>query len=153
MSRRTVHLVRHGRAGIRGTWPGSDDERPLDERGDAQADGLAQALAGRATSLRASPTERCRGTLRPLATAAGLPLEDAPELAEGVPVEDVLAWLAAQVDGTVCCTHGEVLESLFAALAEQGLGTADAPRPKGGRWELDLDADGPRSLTAFPATA
>ncbi|NIR39365.1 MAG: histidine phosphatase family protein, partial [Actinobacteria bacterium] len=40
----SLHLVRHGSAGHRGSWPGDDLERPLDERGTEQARRLAEHL-------------------------------------------------------------------------------------------------------------
>lgn len=153
MSARVVHLVRHGRAGVRGTWPGSDLERPLDEHGEAQAAALAGLLDGTATSLWTSPTARCRGTLAPLSERTGLALVDADALAEGVPTDEVLGWLAARDDGAVCCTHGEVLEDLLAVLVAAGVGDPDTPRPKGGRWELTLVDGVPRGLVAHRAVA
>lgn len=138
----TVHLVRHARAGVRGTWPGSDLERPLDALGRVQADGLATALDGVATELWTSRAARCRETLAPLATATGLPLLDAPALLEGSDPAGALTWLVGLPHGAVACSHGDVLRGVLALLADVPGERADpGVAPKGGRWQLVV-ADG-----------
>lgn len=136
-----VELVRHAKAGRRDEWGDAPDrQRPLSDKGRAQADRLAQQLlAGEPiAALHTSPLVRCRQTLEPLAVALGLPLIDEEALAEapGVPVVDAgslwvaSAWLGGQAlalidrlvaahpgQRVVCCSHGDVLPSLLAVLA------------------------------------
>jgi 8-oxo-(d)GTP phosphatase len=65
-------LVRHAPAGSKTGWPGSDTSRPLDGRGEADAEALASLLrcfgTGRVVS---APAERCVATVRPYANSFG----------------------------------------------------------------------------------
>lgn len=148
MTRHVVQLVRHASAGVRGTWPGPDLERPLDARGSAHAEALAIVLAPGATGLVTSAAVRCRETLVPLAAATGLDLVDEPLLLEGSDPIAALRWLEAQADGTVACTHGDVLTGILVELAAVGVVPEDPPTPKSGRWVLDV-VDGEVVAGAF----
>jgi len=133
----TYALVRHARAGVRGTWPKDDLERPLDERGRAQAHGMVPALAPLATALRTSRAVRCHDTLLPLAAETGLEVVTAPELLEGADPAAALAWLLEQPDGTVACSHGDVIGGLGRLLVAAGaLPESVATWPKGGWWRI-----------------
>jgi phosphohistidine phosphatase SixA len=66
-------LVRHAWAGHRHEWEGPDRERPLDERGRAQARDLVALLEPyRILEIHTSPARRCVETVEPLAAARGL---------------------------------------------------------------------------------
>lgn len=133
----TYALVRHARAGVRGTWPGDDLDRPLDDRGRAQSRGMVPALAPLATALRTSRAVRCHDTLLPLAATTGLEVVAAPELLEGADPAAALAWLLAQPDGTVACSHGDVIGGIGRLLVGAGvLDEATAAWPKGGWWRI-----------------
>ena len=108
-------LVRHGLAGEKGAWRGSDDRRPLTPAGQIQAVRLAEALGDLGlTGLWSSPSERCRQTLNPLAERLGLPVQDNPALSVDAEVADVLAFLSSRdAAGSALCTHGEVVARLF----------------------------------------
>ena len=68
-------VIRHAKARPRGSWTPPDPERPLDERGQAQAEAIVPLLAAYGvTRLVSSSSVRCADTLRPYAAAAGLPL-------------------------------------------------------------------------------
>jgi phosphohistidine phosphatase SixA len=130
-----ILLVRHGRAGRRGS--GADDSlRPLDEKGRRQAAALAAALGRRPLErIISSPFVRCVETIEPLAQDAGLEIELRDELAEGSPVSDVLALIAGHDDeqgDMVLCTHGDVIEEMV------GRGR---PAEKGSVWVLDPEHD------------
>jgi 8-oxo-dGTP diphosphatase len=127
-----VVLIRHARAGSRGTWEGEDLLRPLDKRGRGQAAALPGLLADYPIDrLLSSPYDRCVETLEPLAERLGLPIDVRSELAEGSSAAEVFALLA-ETDAAVpaLSTHGDVIEELL------GEGSA-----KGSMWVLEL-ADG-----------
>jgi broad specificity phosphatase PhoE len=117
-----VFLVRHGDAGDRRTWVGDDAQRPLDETGRHQAEGLDGVLGEREiTRIFSSPYVRCAQTVEPLAVARRLPVEHRLELAEGASPEDVQALLRDAGSGpVVLCTHGDVIEALLGRESEKG---------------------------------
>ena len=130
-----ILLVRHARAGERGSAGADDSRRPLDETGRQQAEALAAMLSHRPlTRIATSPYRRCIQTVEPLARAAGLEIEQRDELAEGSHVSDVLALIAChdQQGDMVLCTHGDVIEEMV------GRGR---PAEKGSVWVLDPEHD------------
>lgn len=140
----TVLLVRHASAGDRSDWEGDDRERPLDERGFRQAQGLIDLLGERRpTRVLSSGYARCRQTVEPLAGALGVDVEEAPELAEGASADDVHG-LVRRLNGELpaLCTHGDVVEAL---VGEEG--------EKGSTWVLELDGGRARPLEYLPPPA
>jgi 8-oxo-(d)GTP phosphatase len=140
----TVLLVRHASAGDRSDWEGDDRERPLDERGFRQAQGLIDLLGERRpTRVLSSGYARCRQTVEPLAEALGVDVEEAPELAEGASADEVHD-LARRLNDELpaLCTHGEVVEAL---VGEEG--------EKGSTWVLELDGGQARPLEYLPPPA
>jgi 8-oxo-dGTP diphosphatase len=130
-----ILLVRHARAGERGSAGADDSLRPLDEIGRQQAEALAAMLSDRPLArIVTSPYRRCIQTVEPLAWAAGLEIEQRDELAEGSPLSDVLALIAChdQQGDMVLCTHGDVIEEMV------GRGR---PAEKGSVWVLDPEHD------------
>jgi phosphohistidine phosphatase SixA len=78
-----VLLIRHGSAGERAAWTGDDRERPLDEKGEAQAERLVALLAAYGIDrILSSPALRCVASVELLARARGLPIEIRQELSE-----------------------------------------------------------------------
>ncbi|MBG0814945.1 NUDIX hydrolase [Planomonospora sp. ID82291] len=114
-------LARHGVAGSRDAWEGDDDLRPLDGTGRAQAERLADALAGyRPAELVSSPSLRCVQTLEPYAARAGLRVRREPLLSErdhdpGATLRAASAVLESGAPA-VLCSHGKVLPELIAGL-------------------------------------
>src|SRR3712207_3914931 len=102
----TVLLVRHASAGDRNRWDGPDEDRPLDEQGRAEAEGLVDTLAGFPVSrILSSPYVRCAQTVEPLGVARGLPVEPSDELAEGAgrrALRRVRSLLDGQGDIVLC---------------------------------------------------
>jgi phosphohistidine phosphatase SixA len=144
-------LVRHAHAGNKRHWSGPDAERPLSVRGWAQAEGLLETLAElRVERLLTSPSLRCRQTLLPLAAALDLELESVDDLGTDGDVDHLVELLAAaDSDGAALCTHGEILDELFARLRARGdIHRGDIPaegRPryeKGSTWVLEGAAAG-----------
>ena len=128
-----VYLVRHARAGHRESWAGEDDRlRPLDERGQRQAEGLVAQLAERDFSrILSSPYVRCVQSVEPLAEARALTVEAADELAEGAGEAAALELFRSLDELAVACVHGD----LAAALLGENL-------KKGATAMLDVFADG-----------
>jgi 8-oxo-dGTP diphosphatase len=143
----TLVLVRHGRAGDRSEWTGPDDERPLDRRGRAQADRLAQVLPEFGpVELHSAPPVRCRETVEPLADRLGLDLQPAPQLGEEGFADDPAAGLAlverllrprATPGVSVVCSQGGAIPSVLMALGVRYEGTrVYPPAAKGSAWVL-----------------
>jgi phosphohistidine phosphatase SixA len=143
-----IWLVRHACAGHKDEWRGDDEIRPLDPAGWSQAEGLASLLAPlHPARLVSSPVLRCVQTLQPLADRTGLTVEEREELRVEAHT-DVAALVAARVsdpafDGSVACTHGEVMHPLLAGWRRTGL-VVEGGDPgderllfKGSAWRLD----------------
>jgi phosphohistidine phosphatase SixA len=100
-------LVRHAWAGKRGTWD-DDSERPLDERGEQQAQELVERLASYPIDeILTSPFTRCVQTVVPLAAARGLEPILRHELGEEQQWRDGAALVRALAGrDVVVCGHG-----------------------------------------------
>jgi 8-oxo-dGTP diphosphatase len=142
----TVLLVRHARAGSRKHWDGPDIERPLSKKGWRQAEGLVDMLTRYPVQrILSSPYVRCVQTVEPVAEKLKVEIEPRPELAEGAPVDAVIALLREMGGSTVIwCTHGDIVPAVLDAVREQdGVELPDDPQyPKGSVWELDQDETG-----------
>ena len=106
----TIYLVRHAKAGSRKNWDDDDTQRPLVESGWEQARLLVRKFENvEVTRLISSPYMRCQQTLQPLAEERGLVVEVDERLAENTS-RDIVAELLNTVDeGTVLCSHGDVI--------------------------------------------
>jgi len=150
---RALVVVRHASAGGRDAWPGTDGDRPLDGRGRKQAEALVALL--QAYDVRRAVTAdlvRCRETLAPFATAAGLPVAVEEAVTAGSFQADPCAGVSFAValaggPPTVVCTQREVIADLVAGVCERlGRPTASedvGPVAKGSMVVLHLDVDGP----------
>jgi len=132
----TSVLLRHAAAGDRDDWDGDDFHRPLDARGRRQAAVLAELL--RPLGMRrvlSSPYVRCVETVEPLAAALGVRVEPDDRLAEGAGPG---AGLLLHEDGAVCCTHGDIVESVLgrglkkgaAVVIDDGVVVREIPPPR-----------------------
>lgn len=150
---RTVLLVRHADAGVRGTWPGDDLDRELSPLGHQQAARLAEQLPGLhdgpITGVASSRAVRCLDTVAPLATLLGLEIVQEPVLLEGADPAETLAWLTGPEAPAVACSHGDVIGGVVTLLAESGVASPSRAWPKAGTWVLTVD-DG-RVVGARPA--
>ena len=136
---RIVLVVRHAKAGDPRSQ--NDHERRLTGPGRAQAQRLPALLSSfRVSSVRTSPSRRCVETVEPLAAARGIGVEVDPDLGEGGRLDQVLALLWSAADGTVLCSHGDVIGNLVDELVELGLVSgAEARADKAGTWVLRLN--------------
>ena len=107
-----IYVVRHADAGARTDSP-DDHLRPLSSTGRAHAQILADrpqfASVGDIVS---SPYVRCVQTVEPLAARHRRPVSISNALAEGAPIEAMLRLLRRLPDGSVACTHGDMLQEL-----------------------------------------
>jgi broad specificity phosphatase PhoE len=113
MATTMVFLVRHAKAANRYDWTGGDRDRPLEDKGRAQANRLAAALLREQPVLvAASPWLRCRQTASPLATVMGLQVELDDRLGYDAP--DVAGWVRAAArdhpgQAVVGVSHGDLI--------------------------------------------
>lgn len=120
-ARMVVAFVRHAHAGSRSAWTDDDKLRPLSEKGRRQAQGLVSLLRPNGiVALIASPYLRCIQTLEPLGLAAGVPVTVDDRLAEDTPFEVTLSLLEHVEEGTVLCSHGDVIPATIDALVRRG---------------------------------
>lgn len=143
-----LFLVRHAQAGTRSEWDGDDQLRPLTHSGRAQALALAARLREMATGmLVSSPYVRCLQTVEPLAALVGTDVQADPRLAEDTGSLGALQLLEELPDGSVLCTHGDVIPDTIAALQRRGCTFHGAPDwRKATVWVLQRADD--RSFTA-----
>jgi len=114
----TSVLLRHASAGDREYWDGDDFHRPLDARGRRQAAELVELLRPfKVHRVLSSPYVRCIETVEPLAAALDLPVELNDRLTEGAGPG---AGLLLHEDGVVCCTHGDIIESVLGRGLKKG---------------------------------
>jgi 8-oxo-dGTP diphosphatase len=142
----TISLVRHAKAGVRKSWQGPDELRPLSKVGRRQAKALAKLLLdqyeGEIARVITSPSTRCRQTIEPLAEELGLPVKESKALLEGTPIRDALGLIKRLGDeDAVLCTHGDVLGGLLAAVEQRGVELPEQKIEKAGTWVLET-ADG-----------
>jgi 8-oxo-dGTP diphosphatase len=134
-----IFVLRHANAGNAANWHGPDDERPLSDRGHLQAKRIAEALvADGATTVISSPYLRCIQTVSPLASMLGIEIEESEDLVEGAGGTGAARLLATAGDGTVFCSHGDVLHELVGHLAANGAPLSPAmPFEKGAVLRLE----------------
>ena len=147
-----LYVVRHAKAGSRLNWIGDDRERPLSKSGWLQAKALVKPLRKVATgTLVSSPYARCVQTLEPLAERLGVKVTADERLAEGGSFRDVLEMLAALPDGSVLCSHGDVIPDTIAALERRGCRIAGDPDwRKASTWVLERDDGEVVRATCWP---
>lgn len=144
----TVFLVRHAKAADRETWTGADRDRPLIERGRAQADRLAAALAAeRPAVVAASPWLRCVQTAEPLASALGVEVHTDDRL--GYDRADLAGFIracAAEHPGraVVAVSHGDLIPLYLGAA---GLVDGHPRFRTGSLFRLDLRDGRPERAT------
>ena len=136
-----IFVVRHAHAGNRSEWAGPDHKRPISPKGIRQTKAITDYLVRKgATRIFTSPLLRCVQTVAPLAHALNTGYLDLPELAEGAPPEGAAALLRTAQDGTVICSHGDVLQSLVGHLAAHGAPVDPKTKiEKGAIWRLTME--------------
>lgn len=145
-------VVRHAHALSRRDWVDDDALRPLSPKGEKQARLLADALLGEHPDrVISSPYVRCVDTVRPLARAARLKVEEDGRLAEGGGwgAVELVRVLAATGGTAVICSHGDVIPRVLVTLAnEERIDLGPAPQVgKASVWVLRTDDTRIRSAT------
>jgi phosphohistidine phosphatase len=134
-----LHLLRHAHAGDPFKWSGSDDDRPLSEKGRAQAERMGRFLAGagfRPDAVLTSPKARAAQTARLVAAALSVPVVEAEELAgplDAAVLERLLST-AGNPRRPVLVGHDPDFSEMAAALA----GVAELPMRKGALVRIDI---------------
>lgn len=147
-----LYIVRHGNAGKRSQWDGSDMTRPLNDLGRIQAKELSLKIAAIApTWLVSSPFLRCIQTLQDLSDLTGLPILADERLAENGDMTAILQMLEQAPDRAVICSHGDVIPALIRTLENRGMAITTAPNwQKASVWVIQRNAATFISAAAWP---
>ena len=158
-----IHLVRHADAGDRPHWDGSDEDRPLTERGARQARRIAELLLpGDVQRILTSRYVRCAQTVEPLGEKAGVDVVHEPALAEEANVTDAWALVESLVasggDGggvVVLCSHGNVLSPILDRLHRRGIELVgdEWTCRKGSVWTIEVTGGEARRVVQTTAQA
>lgn len=151
-----LYLVRHAVAGSRSRWDGDDRDRPLTEKGERQAEAIADWLAPfEPDRILSSPYLRCVDTVRPLASRLGREVEQSHALAEGADTGFALG-LVNDLAGSVAVlsSHGDVIPDVLDHLAGRGM-ELESPFEvkKGSTWVVDVEAAVPVRARYVPPPA
>ena len=136
-----IYVVRHADAGARGHGP-DDHLRPLSPGGHARSQVLAELLElTSASHIVSSPYVRCVQTVEPLSARQRSSVELSDSLAEGASVEAMLHLLRRLPDGSVACTHGDMLGELARVVDSVDGLVGPISFDKGGVWVLTRNGD------------
>jgi len=146
-----IYLVRHAHAGRRTKAP-EDHLRALSKKGKRESQALAAWLAPQAGArVLSSPYVRCVETVAPIAAKGGRKTLIRTELSEAASLERLMRLIARAHDGTIMCTHGDMLKAVIAQLASDGTTIdGDACWEKGSAWALAPGRRGFRRAVAIP---
>ena len=114
----SVVLLRHASAGDRARWEGDDRKRPLDPKGQRQAEAVVAILDQlEVAAIISSPARRCVQTVEPLAEARGLPVVIDDALWENRAADSIALVMSLVGTDTVVSTHGDNIPSVLQHLA------------------------------------
>jgi 8-oxo-dGTP diphosphatase len=150
----TLYFVRHAKAGSRSNWDEDDRVRPLSKGGLKQADALVAVLGAYAISaILSSPYERCVQTVEPLARARRLKVQETRHLAEGARLKGAFRFIEdPELDDTVLCTHGDVMQELVEDLIRRRIVKAShMALEKCSTWVVEVEDGSPVGARYIPA--
>lgn len=142
LEQRTLLLVRHAQAVPRAEWAGPESARPLTRVGAREALDAIDVFSAFGVGVAwTSPWLRCRQTLGPYASLAGIGLRTWDHLTEDAvareplrvraAVDRVLEQMPAEAAPVALCTHRPVLPILRDALAERAEAAVRRELPEG----------------------
>jgi len=152
----TIYLVRHAKAGDRAGYDGDDTLRPLSGKGRRQAVAICERLSQLIVKLPealllSSPYIRCIQTLEPLAAERHAVIQTEKCLAEGYDREGALELISSLPNGSVLCSHGDVIPDVMAALRRRGAEIIGDPDwRKGTVWALERENSEITRAAAWP---
>ena len=134
-------LVRHAHAGAKENWPGPDEVRPLDQRGQDQVSALTPLLGlFKPARVYSAPVTRCVDTVTPVGLVVrtdsifGEARAAAPQA-----VADRIRELVAESGRVVVCSQGGVIPETLAALRPPNVSAGTSfVTPKGHAWVLSF---------------
>ena len=135
-----LYLLRHAHAGDPGAWDGSDERRPLSDKGEKQADRLGRFLAGigfQTDAIITSPKVRAAQTAKIVAERLGVPVGEDNRLGSEVGIGTLEGILRDAGDPArpVIVGHDPDFTDLVAILC----GAARVPMRKGALARIDAD--------------
>lgn len=136
-----VYLMRHGNAGIRSKWNGPDKKRPLTERGQQQALGMAEILARHpVTEVWSSPAIRCVQSVSTIADNTDSVVETSKALKEFTELDKIYKFLGNLGPGSiVVSSHKDWIGPLIKDLDSKKVPLRGSRKwPKASIWVLDL---------------
>jgi len=151
-----VYLVRHAKAGDRSSWNGDDRVRPLTGKGRRQAVKVCDRLfplvsIHSGAVLISSPYTRCLQTLEPLAARLHSSVTGDDRLAEGYDRDGALELITTLPNGSVLCSHGDVIPDVMAALQRRGTEfVTDPDWRKATVWVLSRTGDSVETAACWP---
>lgn len=155
-TRATLYLVRHAKAGDRSRWTGDDVLRPLSGKGRRQAVTLCERLLPLVGTrpgavLLSSTYLRCLQTLEPLAARLHSQVHSDDRLTEGGSFEGALELISSVADGSVLCSHGDIIPDVVLALERRGTTIVTEPDwRKGSVWVLERRDDRVETASVWP---
>jgi broad specificity phosphatase PhoE len=150
----TLYFVRHAKAGSRSNWDEDDRARPLSKSGLKQADVLVTVLGPYSISaVLSSPYERCVQTVEPLARARRIRVQETRHLAEGARLKGAFRFIEdPELDDTVLCTHGDVIQELVEDLIRRRIVKAShMALDKCSTWVIEVEDGSPVGARYIPA--
>ena len=151
---RSFYVVRHAKAGSRSHWSSDDRQRPLNKKGEKQADALVKLLRPFSiTEIHSSPYLRCVQTVLPLARARRLEVKQSDSLAEGHGLAGLSEFFGDRsLDGVVLSTHGDITWELVEDLVQRHVVKAgEGGFEKGSTWVVEVDDGVPVKARYLPA--
>jgi 8-oxo-dGTP pyrophosphatase MutT (NUDIX family)/phosphohistidine phosphatase SixA len=119
-----VIVVRHGKAVSPDAWDGPDSTRPLLLRGNAQATGIAPAIAAfQPEKIFTSTAARCVATIMPLAMLVAITPKETAGISQdayetdAATIPQIIAKRMKSKKNVVLCSHGPVIPELIRELA------------------------------------
>lgn len=153
----TFYVVRHAKAGSRSHWTGDDRQRPLTKKGMTQAEELVKVFTKfDISAVYSSPFLRCMQTVEPLAEARKLKVRAESGLAEGHGLVTTYEFFKdSKLDGTVLCTHGDIVWELVRDLIKRRVVPSFHLEAddfdKGSTWVVETKAGVPVKARYIPA--